>query len=212
MKRFFLELARDFSHVFRGKNLLWHLLAILLTYLILISGLDWTYSLYTRGSLLRMFSIPALIVGGLLPIILPAVLLVLGKMRQSEVYKMGGWVLAKAALLGSIVSSLYKALTGRIQPDAFSTVDVSHGFNFGFLEHGIFWGWPSSHTAIAFSMAVTLIYLYPKKWVKWSALLYAFYIGLAVSTGIHWFSEAVAGAIIGSVIGTVVGRTATRTA
>jgi hypothetical protein len=39
-----------------------------------------------------------------------------------------------------------------------------------------------------------------------AALLYAFYIGLAVSISIHWLSEFVAGAIIGSLIGRVVGN------
>jgi len=37
------------------------------------------------------------------------------------------------------------------------------------------------------------------------ALAYAFYIGIAVSMTIHWFSDFVAGAIIGTVIGLVVG-------
>jgi membrane-associated phospholipid phosphatase len=71
----------------------------------------------------------------------------------------------------------------------------------------MFWGWPSSHTTVAFAMAACLITLYPgnKKLILFASL-YAFYIGLGVSVTIHWFSEFVAGAIIGSVIGMVVGR------
>jgi membrane-associated phospholipid phosphatase len=88
-----------------------------------------------------------------------------------------------------------------------SLIDTSHGFQFGFLKGGMFWGWPSSHTTVAFAMSVCLITLYPKnKKLILFALLYAFYIGLGVSVTIHWFSEFVAGAIIGSVIGMVVGR------
>ncbi|MDB5266647.1 MAG: phosphoesterase PA-phosphatase related protein [Parcubacteria group bacterium] len=208
MKVFFLEFISDFFSIFRGRNLFWHGLAILLTYIILMSGFDWWYSLHTRIPILRPLSVPALVLGGLLPILVPAALLALSRFRGSEALLRPGFVLAKAALLGSMISSLYKALTGRIQPDTFSSIDVSHSFQFGFLKHGIFWGWPSSHTTIAFSMAVALIYLYPKAWVKWLALIYAFYVAVAVSTGIHWFSEAVAGAIIGSVIGVVVGRRA----
>jgi membrane-associated phospholipid phosphatase len=115
--------------------------------------------------------------------------------------------LAQAVILGSFVSSLYKALTGRIQPNTVDfTIDISHKFQFGFFKHGIFWGWPSSHTTIAFSMAFALISLYPKqKWIHVLAIAYAVYIGLAVSTSIHWLSEAVAGTIIGIVVGTVVG-------
>ena len=56
-------------------------------------------------------------------------------------------------------------------------------------------------------MAICLIMLYPKnKVIVFSALVYAFYIGFAVSVTIHWFSEFAAGAIIGSVIGITAGR------
>jgi len=85
--------------------------------------------------------------------------------------------------------------------------DSSHGFQLGFLKGGVFWGWPSSHTTVAFAMSVCLIQLFPKnKILTVSALIYAFYLGLSVSVSIHWLTEFVAGAIIGSVIGKVVGR------
>ena len=52
-----------------------------------------------------------------------------------------------------------------------------------FLRGGVFWGWPSSHTTIAFAMAVTILMLFPKqKWVGYMAITYALYIGLGVST------------------------------
>ena len=86
-------------------------------------------------------------------------------------------------------------------------IDSSHGFQLGFLKGGIFWGWPSGHTTVAFSMALCLTTLYPKnKIVVLCALLCAFYVGLAVSVTIHWVSEFAAGAIIGSVIGMTVGK------
>jgi membrane-associated phospholipid phosphatase len=85
--------------------------------------------------------------------------------------------------------------------------DISHVFRFGFLRGGVFWGWPSSHTTIAFAMAVTIFTLLPKqRWAGYLALAYALYVGLGVSVTIHWFSDFVAGAIIGSVIGVIVGR------
>ena len=86
-------------------------------------------------------------------------------------------------------------------------MNSSHGFQFGFLKGGVFWGWPSSHTTVAFAMAACLIALYPKnRLLVFLAALYALYIGFSVSVSIHWLSEFVAGAIIGSVTGTVVGR------
>jgi membrane-associated phospholipid phosphatase len=71
----------------------------------------------------------------------------------------------------------------------------------------MFWGWPSSHTTIAFAMAATVFTLFPKqRWLGWLAMAYAFYIGLGVSMTIHWCSDFMAGAILGTVIGTVVGK------
>ncbi|MCX6925306.1 MAG: phosphatase PAP2 family protein, partial [Verrucomicrobia bacterium] len=101
----------------------------------------------------------------------------------------------------------YKALTGRLHPARVLGPDISHMFRFGFLRGGVFWGWPSSHTTIAFAMAATVFTLFPKqRWLGCVAIAYALYIGVGVSTTIHWFSDFAAGAIIGTVIGTVVGR------
>jgi len=106
--------------------------------------------------------------------------------------------------------TFYKALTGRVHPPRLlieSTIDISQEFRFGFLRGGVFWGWPSSHTTMAFAMSITLLMLYPKnKIVRYLALIYALYIGFGVSISIHWFSDFVAGAIIGTVIGIVVGK------
>ena len=87
-------------------------------------------------------------------------------------------------------------------------MDISREFHFGFLERGVFWGWPSSHTAVAFAMTAVLWILFPKRPLIWFfAIAYAFYVGIGVSVTIHWFSDFVAGAIIGSVIGITVART-----
>ena len=86
-------------------------------------------------------------------------------------------------------------------------MELSRNFNFGFLKHGMFWGWPSSHTTIAFAMAVTLMKLFPvNKIITILCLLYALYIGIGVSFSIHWLSEFIAGAIIGSLVGKVVAK------
>jgi membrane-associated phospholipid phosphatase len=56
-------------------------------------------------------------------------------------------------------------------------------------------------------MASSLIALYPDNIaIKIGALTYATYIGVGVSTNVHWFSDVVAGALIGYAIGTSVGR------
>jgi membrane-associated phospholipid phosphatase len=102
----------------------------------------------------------------------------------------------------------HPAVTGRVHPSHGVSADISHIFQFGFLRGGVFWGWPSSHTTIAFAMAVTLFQLFPKqRWLGYVVITYAFYIGIGVSMTIHWFSDFLAGAIIGTAIGAVVGKT-----
>lgn len=208
MKHFTKTLFGNILRVFSLRYISWHLLAIILTYATVVSNLDWKYFLFVRNTTLNTVFFPALIIGGLLPIILPVSLLAIGYMRKSIRIKTIGFALTQSAIIGSVVSSTYKAFTGRVQPNMQDLIlDSSHQFNFGFLEHGIFWGWPSSHTTIAFAMAVTAIYVFPNiRKMPYIALLYALYIGFGVSLSIHWFSEFIAGAIIGSIIGIVVGK------
>jgi membrane-associated phospholipid phosphatase len=118
-----------------------------------------------------------------------------------------GWAVGQTEFIGAIVAAAYKAITGRAHPSHDVGADLSHVFHFGFLRGGVFWGWPSSHTTIAFAMAVTLFRLFPKqRWLGFVAITYSFYVGIGVSMTIHWFSDFIAGAIIGTVVGVVVGK------
>ena len=206
MKQFLVTLPRNLIGCFQGRNLIWHFVAILLTVILVLSGFDWRWFLATRNPALWSWMFPAVVIGGLLPLALPLFLLVVGFIIQSSRTVLAGWAVGQAALLGSLISSTYKAFTGRVHPTHSVGEDISHVFRFGWLRGGVFWGWPSSHTTIAFAMAVTVFTLCPKqRWLGWMAILYAFYVGIGVSLTIHWFSDFVAGAIIGSVIGVVVG-------
>ena len=207
MKVFLSTLARNVINCFRGRMLAWHVIAIALTFLLVASGFDWRYFLATRAPTLRSWMFPAVIIGGLLPIALPLFLLALGSLAGSTRTRLVGWAVGQAELIGAIVAAAYKAITGRAHPSHTVGPDLSHTFRFGLLRGGVFWGWPSSHTTVAFAMAVALIYLFPKnKNVLYLSWVYAFFIGLGVSVSIHWFSDFVAGAIIGTVIGRVVGK------
>jgi membrane-associated phospholipid phosphatase len=210
MPGFFYQLPKNTIRCFRGYNLLWHLLAIVLTYIIVTSGLDWFYFVSTQKPALRTLLFPAVRLGMILPVVVPLILLAIAALRKDLRIKNTAFALGQAAILGVVISSFYKAFTGRIPPPHLFgrevLVDSSHGFRLGFLRGGMFWGWPSSHTTVAFAMAVVLWKLYPEnRLVRYVAVLYAFYVGIGVSIRIHWFSEFVGGAIIGSVIGAVVG-------
>ncbi len=202
----FSRLPQTAASLYKGKNLLWQALAVFLTYVIVASGLDWSYFVATRGIPWSVV-MPAAALGGIVPILLPLALAAWGAASKKAWISSVGWTLGQAALLGWVVSSVYKAFTGRIPPDMGGPlVDVSHGFQLGFMRGGIFWGWPSSHATVAFAMGAALYALFPgKKW-RWIGLIWALYVGLSVSVSIHWLSEFVAGAIIGTAIGMAVGR------
>jgi membrane-associated phospholipid phosphatase len=211
MLGFLYQLPKNITRCFKGYNSLWQFLAIALTYIIVTSNFDWYYFISAQKPVLRTFLFPAVRLGMILPIVAPLLLLAIGIVRKNFKIKNTAFALGQAAMLGLAISSVYKAFTGRIPPPHFFSqgvpVNTSHGFQFGFLRGGMFWGWPSSHTTVAFAMAVALWELYPEnKLLRYAALLYAFYVGIGVSIRIHWFSEFVAGAIIGSVIGAVVGK------
>lgn len=207
MQYFFRSLLPNLIACFSGRNLVWHGVAILGTFVIVMSGFDWWYFV-TAQSLPIQFLFSSAVIGGLVPMFLPLGLIVWGLIRKNKTRAIVGWALLQATILGSLISSTYKAFTGRIQPNLANTlIDSSHGFQIGFWEHGIFWGWPSSHTTIAFAMVMAFVTLFPgSRKVRVLAPAYAFYIGIGISTNIHWFSEFFAGAIIGTVIGVVVGK------
>ncbi len=217
MRDFFSQLLKKLVQIFSGRNLRWHFLAIVLTFIIVETGFDWKFFVFVSGVSWRSAFFPALAIGGLLPIILPLVLLLGAYLTKNKRTLTLGIVEAQAVILGSFVSSLYKTFTGRLQPPVhFHSVatkiagfaDNSHAFQFGFWRHGIFWGWPSSHTTLACAMAAAAWVMFPQnKIVRTIAFCYAMYVGLGVAvTSIHWFSEAVAGALIGIAIGMVVGK------
>jgi membrane-associated phospholipid phosphatase len=211
MKPLFYKFGKNIGQLFKGYNILWQLLAIPLTYYIVHSGFDWNYFLFFNGSLLASLLFSAAIVGALVPIIIPLGILLYGKIKNNVRILNTGFALGQAALIGFLLSSFYKIFSGRVGPPlgqlSNSILDTSRTFYFGFLRGGIFWGWPSSHTTIAFAMAFTLVTLYPKnKLVKTLSLVYALYIGIGVSMTIHWFSDFAAGIIFGVLIGVTVGK------
>jgi membrane-associated phospholipid phosphatase len=211
MKQFFLTLPRNVVECFKGRMLVWHLTAIILTLALVVSGLDWQFFLCTRSAELRSWLWPAVPIGGLLPIALPLSLLVLGSAARSAPTRLIGWAIIQAEVIGGIIAAGYKAITGRAHPAHGVGTDLTHVFRFGLLRGGVFWGWPSSHTTIAFAMAVTVFRLFPRqRWLGYLAISYAFYIGFGVSTTIHWPSDFVAGALFGTVVGMVVGASFSR--
>lgn len=203
-RNFFKHLRQLFTRPF----LFIQIISIIGTCIIVVSGFDWWYFVTMHDHTLYQYLRPALLIGFLMPAILPIATLLYGAFVKRDGVIKVGFALLESAVLGWLVSAFYKSLTGRIQPPHNLTVDTSHQFNFGFMEHGIFWGWPSSHTTVAFATMTALYFVLPKKykWIGFIGVLYAFYVGIAVSFQIHWFSEFFAGAVFGTLVGYIVSK------
>jgi membrane-associated phospholipid phosphatase len=185
-----------------------------------IVGIGATYGLVESGADWRWYKnakdhpwIPntgriSVIVGPLVSVAVPLGLYLYGRSERDVDLQITGLALGQAAIDAAVITSVLKAFTGRPGPQHnLGTNDYSDEFRFGFLRGGIFQGWPSSHTAAAFAMATTLIGLYPDNTaIKIGGLAYATFIGVGVSTNIHWLSDVVAGGLIGYAIGTIVGN------
>jgi membrane-associated phospholipid phosphatase len=176
------------------------------------SGLDMKWEkMSSNNKWVANSGMSAAVLGGLVPLALPLGSYFYGRSNGDKDLQVAGLAMGQAAILGLAISSGIKVFTGRRAPgilDGADTIksDYSGDFAFGFLRRGAFQGWPSSHTTIAFAMATTLTELYPDNTLlKIGSFAYAAFIGIGVSTNIHWFSDAFAGAFIGYAIGKSVG-------
>jgi membrane-associated phospholipid phosphatase len=204
------DLPRLFARLFYPRYLYWHILAIALTVLLVTSGADWQYFLASRA--FKTYGLLAAVVGFFAPVAVPCFFYAWSWYRSLPALREAAIRLAQAELLGYLVSICYKAVTGRAAPLFYSyslTGDTSRDFHFGFWGNGVFWGWPSSHTAVAFAMAAALVLLFPKsRLIRLVAPLYALLIGLGVSVSIHWFSDFIAGALLGILAGYIAAKNA----
>ena len=205
MKNILAKIGETLFSLYKGKNLIWQIVMVVLTILILESGLDWWYFSHLRNSAVFPFFSLAGMLGFFIPFISVIVFVTLGILFRTKKVVWAGYTIAVAGFFGWAISSFYKVFTGRIPPpQSFiqGMKNMSHGFQFGFNRGGIFWGWPSSHTAVAFAMSVALaVYYKDKKWIGVVAILYACYIAFGASINFHWLSDVVAGLILGSIVG-----------
>ncbi|MFC2170527.1 phosphatase PAP2 family protein [Calditrichota bacterium] len=207
----FHDMDRNIINSFTRNYGINHLIAISASYGLVESGTDWRLRTYLKEHKgIAYGGFPAVAVGGLTPLVVPVGLYYYGKLHDRDDLRVTAFALGQAAISGLIVSSAYKTLTGRREPDILGTEngesDFSDDFRFGLMNRGIFDGWPSGHTTVAWSMAAALMELYPdNRSIRIGALTYASLVGLGVSTNIHWFSDAVAGALIGYSIGKSIG-------
>ncbi len=208
--KMFKNIPKSLLKSFAGYNFFWHILAVVSTYFLAVSGFDWFY----YGLMAPYFAIliPSALIGLFVPVILPIWLFVRARIKKDAEALKAALLLGEAELAALFLTYFYKALTGRAHPTGSlfgveTLTDLTRTFQFGFLKGGILWGWPSSHTTVAFALAVTVWFVYKeKKWVRALAVIFALYVGIGISGTLHWFSDFTAGVIFGTLVGFVATR------
>lgn len=194
------------------ENVPWHLSAVGLTPALIYSGVDAKVHTAFKGTDVNWF-LPGVTAGYLLPF---SALPLYGFGRSSEDERLVGasYAIAQTSIITLTTVSLLKSFTGRPAPDADSSTSPqrqSREFNFGFLNRGIYDGWPSGHMATITSLASAMIHYYPEKtWLHYLGYGSMAYTMALISAEhhaqFHWFSDGVAGGLMGWAIGKTVGQ------
>jgi membrane-associated phospholipid phosphatase len=196
VRAFMHRLPHRLAACYAGYRWVWHLVAVVLTAALVLSGADWWFFAHTRDILLSLVIIAGL--GGfIMPFAVALGLYATGRKRA-------GVVFGQASFLGWFITSFYKVFTGRTQPEFIThaqAADYTHAFNFGLLKHGIFFGWPSSHAATAVAGAVALWLVWRNTAGRVAIVAWAAVVCAGAAIGFHWLSDVVAGVIIGAVAG-----------
>jgi membrane-associated phospholipid phosphatase len=207
-------LARNFANSFVGLNFGFHMVAVAATATMTTQDVDWRVRRYFHEHpRWGKAAYPAVILGVAGPVALFGGLHVAGRMSGNpETVGAAFAVLQSGALMLGYVT-LLKLVTGRPAPrdDYIPSVapdeaSLSRTFRPGIYRGGVIAGWPSGHVAVTTAMLSSLAAYYPDS-VLLKAVLVLGSAGmmLGVSSfdagGMHWASDAVAGALMAIPIG-----------
>jgi len=184
---------------------------VLSTYVLVVSGWDYQYFLWTQKYLPRPLLLITDTLGYVVPVLVPAVLFGYAWLRRDARYTLLAQAMITATAVAWVLSTFLKAISGRESPPHLHQgatqllADTSANFTIGFSTEQLLGGWPSSHATVLMAMATTLVLLTPSSWrIRIVAYGIALSIGVGVSFGWHWLSEFVAGTLLGVTIGKVV--------
>lgn len=211
----FGNFGNNFLNSFKGDNLYLHLTAVASTALLVVGNVDYDVEHYFNSHPeYGRYGRAVFITGEFLPFIAgSSLLLYAGAAHDREVLG-ASFAVIQASLIELMYNTALKAITGRPGPNWRQNSDMkslSKTFRFGFLRGGVFWGWPSGHTAATMAVVSALTSYYPNNtWLKVAGFGLVAYTIFAVSSvnrgGMHWFSDAVAAALMSYAIGSTVGK------
>ncbi|MDR2999664.1 MAG: phosphatase PAP2 family protein [Fibromonadaceae bacterium] len=184
------------------------------TYFLVQADIDWKARQFAYNNQPVVYaSMPAVMSGAIVPVILPLSLYGTGRSQQDLKRQTAGVAVMQSVIISTTLTTGIKAFTSRRSPELMrnerndTKEDFSRDFKFGFLERIPFDGWPSGHTSAAWATAATLTEFYPQNtWLAVGLYSYAVYMALGVSMSIHWLSDGWAGAFFGYAIGKTVAQ------
>jgi membrane-associated phospholipid phosphatase len=214
----FYHMGFNFLHSFAHNYGLTFVAAGLGTWGLIETGAHWHWRNITyENDWLVKTGIPLLAAGYFIPAITPLTLYITGRFTEDIKLQTTASALTQALILTLAVQTPLKMITGREPPDVISEIwfepqtrndstdDFSGKFNWFNMNAND--GWPSGHTATAFSAAAVIAEIYhDKPWLKAGVYTYAALMGFSVAANVHWVSEFFAGALIGYAIGKTVGK------
>jgi len=189
------------------------------TWVFVQSGLDWNFrNIVYNHAWLSSAGLPLLFAGYLVPVITPIPVYLAGRYLSDTKMQITATALVQAFFLTQAFHLPLKLVTGRTIPGLISgvffephnyrdlrTVNFSGEFNWFKLD--FYDGWPSGHTACAFSAAAVISEIYDDKpLLKVGVYTYAVLMGVSVAMNAHWASDSVAGALLGYAVGKAVGK------
>jgi membrane-associated phospholipid phosphatase len=211
----FGNLGNNVLDSFRGNNIYLHLSAVAATTLLVTGGIDYDVEHYfNQHPEYGSWAHPVVFSGMYLPFVAGGSLFAYSKINNDKQTLGASFAVLQASLIEFLYNSTLKAITGRPHPDWRNVSDMdslSKTFRFGFLRGGMFWGWPSGHTAATMAVVSALTNYYPDKtWLKIAGYGLVGYTMFGVCAtnrgGMHWFSDAVAGALMSYAVGSTVGK------
>lgn len=185
------------------------------TWAFIETGLDWKWrTIAYNNPWLSGSGIPALYIGYAVPGIAPLAVYLAGRFFNDTKLQITGMALTQTLFLTLGVQAVLKMSSGRALPGIITGLDHTRSSRtddfsgeFTLFNMNCIGGWPSSHTANAFSAAAVIAELYhDKPAVKIGVFTYAVLMGLGISVSVHWASDVFAGALIGYAIGKTVGK------
>jgi membrane-associated phospholipid phosphatase len=200
---------------FKDNNIYFHLAGVASTYVLVYSNVDYyVEKFFNENEEFGKYARPVIYSGMFLPFAVGGGLFADAKIQKDNETLGASFAVLQASLIEFLYNSSLKAITGRSNPDWRDNTDMdslSKTFQFGFLRGGIFWGWPSGHTASTMAVVSALTNYYPNKtWLKIAGSSLVGYTIFGVSAvnrgGMHWFSDAIAAALMSYAIGSTVGK------